>query len=170
MRFADRICGLMDGMMGSEVKERMREQICWGGVWGCGGRGSSPFPDKLNLRLGCSTLLCLSSRRALCSGSQPASGMVSGPARPPPLPPPTDVLAQPFPLPPSSSAASFHLRRSFFWLLLTSSFSYLHSFFRPFFSSSSFNLPVARQGPDQSLRVSIAILCVLMSLVLTMCS
>lgn len=44
MRFADRICGLMDGMMGSEVKERMREQICWGGVWGC---GEQPFSGQV---------------------------------------------------------------------------------------------------------------------------
>lgn len=29
MRFADRTRGLMDGMMGSEVRERMRVQIWW---------------------------------------------------------------------------------------------------------------------------------------------
>lgn len=29
MRFADRTLGLMDGMMGSEVRERMRVQIWW---------------------------------------------------------------------------------------------------------------------------------------------
>lgn len=38
-----------------------------------GKKNSSSFPDELNLRLCCSTLLCLSSHRALCCGSKPES-------------------------------------------------------------------------------------------------
>lgn len=86
MRFADRTRGLMDGMMGSEVRERMRVQIWWlGGREEEKKKNSSSFPAELNLGLGCSTLPCLSSHRALCSGPQPSSRMASEAPPPPPL-------------------------------------------------------------------------------------
>lgn len=81
--------------------------------------------------------------------------------------PPPWRFGSPFSLPP------LHLHLlfipSFLWLLLIPEFSYLHFFFHwPFFSS----LPVAQRGvgSDQGLQVSIVTLCVLVSLVLTMCS
>lgn len=128
MRFADRTRRLMDGMMGSEVRERMRVQIWWLGG-GEGGKrrkkNSSSFPAELNLGLGCSTLPCLSSHRALCSGPQPSSRMAS---EAPPTPS-TDVLAQPFPLPPlhlqlpfTSSSPSFGSRSLHRFLTFTLSF------------------------------------------------
>lgn len=55
----------MDGVMDAGGGEKMRVQI-----WG---RKRSSFPVELNLRLGCSTQLCLFSYQALSSGSKPAS-------------------------------------------------------------------------------------------------
>lgn len=108
---------------------------------------SSPIPDKLNLRLGCSTLLCLSSHRALCSGSQPASGMASEPARPPPLPPPTNVLAQPFPLPP------LHLQLPFTSSSPSFGSNSLHRFLTSTLSSGLFFFFLQSSGGIVGLRV-----------------
>lgn len=164
MRFADRTLGLMDGMMGSEVRERMRVQIWWLG----GGRkkkNSSSFPAELNLGLGCSTLPCLSSHRALCSGPQPASRMASEAPPPPPL---TFWLSLSlFPL----FISSFLSPPPLLLLALTHFTVFLPSLFLSAFfltPPSIFRWHGGVAGPDRSLGVSIAILCVLMSLVLTM--
>lgn len=157
MRLADRTHGLMDGTMDSEAKGRTREQSRWRR-----GKNSSPFPGKLNLRLGCGTLLCLSSYRALRCGSQPVSLLA--------LHPSLHSLTFCFSLPLFVLfIPSFLSPPPLLLLALTYFAVFLPPLFLLAFSPSSLFRHGRVAGPDQSLWVSIAILCVLMSLVLTMC-
>lgn len=162
MRSGDRTQRLMDGVMDAGAREKMRVQIWWekkrqlfsGRVESQAWLQHSALPVFI-----LSTMLWLSTSFKVAN--EPAHSSSCSFA------PPPWCFGSPFSLPPLRLHLLFI--PSFLWLPLIPEFSYLHFFFHgPFFSS----LPVAQWGvgSDQGLQVSIVTLCVLMSLVLTMCS
>lgn len=135
-------------------------------IWG---RKRSSFPVELNLRLGCSTQLCLFSYQALSSGSKPAS-------------------KRPMPLNPQLTHSLFLFLSLTFWLtpifplfIFLTLIDYPLPLAMPYLRSLSLSPPLLHflqpSGSTEccgirhgGLKVSIVTLCVLMSLVLTVCS